>query len=132
MRPSKILILSASLVFVALCLGVAIGYDVAPAATTTETLYATTTQTNVLQSGLTYRVYTVKAIIVDVYVYLPECVTTSGRTTTTYISPVGGQSTTIVYVYPTDIISASAVSFTTVTNYTATYSNRTQSESISC
>ena len=141
----RMLLVSVALVIVAAVLGASVGYDVSPVRTSTTTLVQaqtlpttvtetvpTTIMTAVSLSGQTYTVLTVTARIVLVYIFLPECVTTSGQTSTTYVSPVGGQTTTVTYVYPSNITGATLVSFTTITNNTGTFSYRTQSESISC
>ncbi len=141
MRFGRTFLVSVALVFVALGLGVSIGYSASPITTRTTTLIETRTlPTTVIQTVPTTitvtslgqsGVETVTQKVVVVYVYIPECVTISGQTSTTYVSPVGGQTTTITYIYPANV-SGTVTSFTTVTNNTATFSNRTQFESISC
>jgi hypothetical protein len=151
LQLKRIILISAALVFIALGLGVSIGYSISPVTTRTttlaevQTLSTTLTETSpttitqtvpttitvVASSGEVYTVYTVTEQTVLVYVYV-ECATTSGQTGTTYTSPVGAQSTTTTYIFPSGITYSGAVSFTTVTNNTVTFSDRTQSESISC
>lgn len=144
----NLLLVSVALVLVALVLGISIGYGISPVTTRTTTLTlpttltetSPTTMTQVVPttitvnsfSSQTFTVYTITEQAVLVFVYVPECVTTSGQTSTTYVNPPVGQTTTITYISPSGITYSGAVSFTTVTNNTNTGSDRTQSESISC
>ena len=138
----KTVLISIALVFIGLGVGVSIGYGASPtrtsiitrtqqdAITLTETV--PTTITIVSLSGQTYTVFTVTKQTVLVVVYQPKCIATSGQISTTYVNTGFGQSTTTTYSYPTGITNSSAISFTTVTNSTLTFSNQTVGPSISC
>ena len=147
MQLKRTLLVSVALVFVVLVLGVSIGYSISPVTTrtitlTTPSILTATFPTTITQTmpttitvvspsgGQTYTVFTVTSEIVQVLIYIPECVTNSGQTNT-YVSTVEASVIT-AYFSPSDITYSGLVSFTTVINTTVSISGRTQSESISC
>ncbi len=138
---------SVAIALVALVLGVSAGYSIASVTTRTTTLTLPITLTETFPTtvtetlpttitmispsgGQTYPVYTVTSEIVQVLIYIPECITSSGQTST-YVSTVEASIIT-TYISPSGVTYSGALSFTTVTNNTVSISGRTQSESISC
>jgi len=146
LQLGRTLLVSVALVFVALVLGVSIGYSISPVTTRTTTLTLPTTLvetspttitqtmpttiTVVASSGEPYTVYTVTEQTVQVLIVVPKCVTTTGQASTSATTVEA--STTVIFITQTGINYSGAVSFTTVTNSTFGVSLRTQSESISC
>jgi hypothetical protein len=148
LQSERIIPVSVALVLVALVLGVSIGYSISPVTTQTTTLttpsiLTATFPTTIIETvpttitvvspsgGQTYTVYTVTSKIVQVLIYIPECVTSSGQTFTS-LSTVEASIITSTYISPSGVTYSGAVSFTTVTNTTVSISGRTQSESIAC
>jgi hypothetical protein len=150
LQLKRIILVLVALVFIALGLGVSIGYSISPvttritvltevqtlSTTLTETSLTTLTQTVpttitvVAPSGEAYTVYTVTVQTALVYILVPECLTTSGQTTTTTTTVPA--STTVIFITKTGVDYSGVVSFTTVSNSTIGLLLRTQSESISC
>lgn len=150
MQLKRILLVSVALVFIALGLGISIGYSISPVTTrtttftevqthpttlidtppTTITQTVPTTITVVASPGEPYTVYTVTQQTVQALILLPECATTSGQTSTTTATVEA--STTVIFVTQTGVNYSGVVSFTTVTNSPFGVLVQTQSESISC
>jgi plastocyanin len=92
---------------------------------------ATAATTTFYRTGA-YPTLTITAQTIEVLVYVPECTTVSGVTSTTFVSPVGAQTTTVSYILPSNLTETGIVSLVTVTNSTVVESSRTQTESITC
>ena len=100
--------------------------------TTTTTATTGVTSTMVSLSNQTYPVLAIVERPVLVVIYEPTCVTISGHKTTTYTSGPGMQSTTETYIFPSIPPSSPTFLVTITTNNTATVSDETISQSISC